>query len=117
MNPIEFVKSRQKQITLPSGFVVTVRKIEMADLLGMDEIPAPLLAMIEKSETSTKLNPREWSQLLDVYARASLVVPSVGDVTDETHIAVFDLPASDKQYIYAWQNEDAADIAATFPKS
>lgn len=114
--------ARTSQETLPSGLLVTLRKVHLLDLAAQGQIPAPLVGQVEQlmqaSAGPQALGVADFPRhaaVIDLVVRAALVDPPVADEPDEAHISLAELPFGDRIHIFNWAQGEAAQVA-TFPE-
>ena len=111
--------SRIHERTLPSGLTVKLRDVTMTDLMLTGKLPDSIMSLMtdtakagEKEfdlETITK-NTVEWNQMLTTLMELSLVEPQIGDMADEEHILLAEIPSDDKLDIFNFLNRGAEDL-------
>ncbi len=111
--------SRMHELDLPSGLPVIVRDVTMTDLLLTGKLPASFVEMAEdaanKGEGGMDLkqlakNGTEFAAMLDALVGLALVTPALGDVADETHITLAELPNDDKMAIFNFVNREVTAL-------
>jgi len=109
MNLAAWRASRLHDIDLPSGLPATVRDVTMTDLLMTGKLPASFVDMAEEAAQNgeggmdlKKLakNGPEFAAMLDALVSIALVTPLIGDVADDAHITLAELPNDDKMEIF-----------------
>lgn len=104
-------RARQQEgeaFTLPSGLDVRLKRVALLDLVQGGKIPATLKAPVgellkRKPDAAVDLADMEkFGDVLDLVAGACLVGPEGLDVAE--------LPSSDKQAIFNWANQAAAQL-------
>lgn len=120
MNLADWRASRTHTMELPSGLEVKVKQVGLEDLLIGGHIPAPLLSQVQQlTDSSVEFNMdaeglaqlQSYAGAIDAVARACLVDPPVADEADDTHLAITELPFSDRLAVFKWANEGAAALA------
>lgn len=116
MNLKEWRAGRETEKTLPSGLVVRVKKVEMVDLVMQGMIPAPLLGMVEElSGKEMKTVPvsdfPRYSELIDVVVRAMVVAPPIAAEADAEHLAIGEIPFTDRLFLFTEASGEAASLA------
>jgi hypothetical protein len=124
MKRSEWRAKRDKQVTLPSGNVVTLRKVSLQQLMKQGQIPAPLAGFIEpllKTKSDPQISMSEFPQIGEVEAlvvMACVVEPKiVNDLytdarwTSEDEIPLSDFDDEDIHAIYEWANGRASQLA------
>lgn len=116
-NLAEWWANQFLELDLPSGLRVTVRDVDMEDLIAMGELPNTLISLLpelqglEDEAAGLKLmgeNPKAFAQLLDGIVKCCLVDPKIGEVSDgETTIAIKDMRGKDKMFLFNWANREA----------
>ena len=106
--------SRVNALTLPSGLTVTVRRLEMSDLLLLGHVPMPLLTVLDELAaqpsaremiTYAQTHP-EFMDLITRITRAVVVAPRIVDADSEASPADADslrmdeIPPTDRLAIY-----------------
>jgi hypothetical protein len=119
---VELAEWRAKQlreVTLPSGLKVTLRSVTITDLALTGKLPESILAMANKADEGGKeavdlmeisRNAGEFTAMLDLLIRLSLVEPALGDEPDEDHIALAEISSDDKMAIFNTINGGAAEL-------
>ena len=111
--------SRLHDIDLPSGLPATVRDVTMTDLLMTGKLPASFVDMAEeaaeKGEGGMDLkklakNGPEFAAMLDALVSIALVTPLIGDVADDAHITLAELPNDDKMEIFNFVNREVTAL-------
>lgn len=110
---------RQSQLTLPSGLVVTVRRVDLIDLAAQGQIPTPLLDQIQAHLTDNAgrfqiADLALLGELPTIIARAAIIDPPLAETGDATHLGLDELPMQDKLAILTWAQQGVAPLA-TFP--
>ncbi len=115
----EWVAAQRETLTLPSGLIATVRRVSVADLAIAGQVPVPLLGKIQQAESVAadtsdiaaledfQKNP-ELMEMVTIVARAAMVEPPIGDVTDDQHLGIDDFTAQDRIAVFNWANQEAA---------
>ncbi len=104
--------SRVNALTLPSGLTVTVRRLEMSDLLLLGHVPMPLLTVLDELAaqpsaremiTYAQTHP-EFMDLMTRITRAVVVAPRIVDgeasPADADSIRMDEIPPTDRLAIY-----------------
>lgn len=107
------------EFPLPSGLTVTLRDVTMTDLLLTGKLPASFVDMAEDAAKGgasgvdlkelTK-NGAEFKAMLDELVRIALVTPLIGEVPDDTHITLDELPTDDKMAIFNFLNREVTAL-------
>jgi hypothetical protein len=115
MDLIEWRKARSEgePFVVPSGLVVHLRRVQLLDLAGKGQIPAPLLAaanglLTGENTMITADDAQEKIGILDLVVGAALAGPEGLDVQE--------LPVSDKLAIYEWVNQPLAPLRPFRPE-
>lgn len=113
--------SRIKERTLPSGLTVKLRDVTMTDLMFTGRLPDSIMKMMTDAadggaqefdlETLAK-NTTEFNQMLNTLVEVSLVEPKIGDVADEEHILLAEIPSDDKLDIFQFLNRGAEQLSS-----
>lgn len=119
----EWRASRLHELDLPSGLHVTVRDVDMTDLLLTGLLPAAVMeeaaeaAKITDSLDLEKLalkmmeeNGPAFKAMLNAIVKAALIEPKIGDVVDDTHITLDELTIEDKSAIMQYVNREVEQI-------
>jgi len=112
--------ARTQQLTLPSGLIVTVRKVDLADLLARGRIPTPLVDMVMVqlgAAETTRVTPEafgDYVAMVNTVVAAALIDPPLAETPDATHLTIDELPLSDRLAIWNWAQAEGAQFAA-FP--
>lgn len=119
MNLAAWRASRLHDIDLPSGLPATVRDVTMTDLLMTGKLPASFVDMAEEAaqngESGMDLkklakNGPEFAAMLDALVAIALVTPLIGDVADDAHITLAELPNDDKMAIFNFVNREVTAL-------
>lgn len=106
---------RTEEVTLPSGLVVTAKRITLEDVIMTGDIPKPLLGMIDtlraESENLTVDRLVEFMPVVDRTVALAIVDPPIADVADDDHLAVTEIPVKDRLALFSWLVQPAAAIA------
>ncbi len=107
---------RLRSETLPSGLQVTIKRVEMLDLVADGAIPLPLLGMAEQFASGETLTVglADWplyAPLINAIAKAVLVDPPAADAPDEAHLGVTELPMSDRIALFMMALGDTQRVA------
>jgi len=102
-------------LTLTSGLVVKVKRIELIDLVASGEIPETLDALVVKATTTGfgVKDIKEFMPLVNTITAACLVEPAIADAPDDTHITLSEMSVQDRLDIFNWANS-AADALSSF---
>jgi len=121
VNLAEWRASRIKERTLPSGLTVQLRDVTMTDLMFTGKLPESIMKMMTDAaesgsqdldlETLAK-NTTEFNQMLNTLVEVSLVEPKIGDVADDEHILLAEIPSDDKLDIFQFLNRGAEQLAS-----
>lgn len=100
---------RNKRIetrVLPSGLEVKVRRVVLMDLAANGEIPETLDALVQKATEGGFgiAEVQEFMPLVNVVVTACLIEPSLGEVADDEHVTLNEIPAADRIDIFMWAN-------------
>lgn len=123
LNLAEWRASRLHELVLPSGLAVTVRDIDMTDMVIMGLLPDSIMEQAEEAAKVTdavdlekmalslmKENGPQFKKFLDAIATASLHEPKIGEKSDETHITLDELTINDKTAIMGFVNREVEQI-------
>lgn len=115
----EWRASRVHERTLPSGLTVQVRDVTMTDLMMTGRLPDSILKMMTDAASGGEQdfdldliakNTTEFNQMLNALVEISLVEPKIGDVADDEHILLAELPTDDKLDIFSFLNRGAEQL-------
>ena len=100
------------QFTLPSGLVVTLRRVSIFDLAAQGEIPDNLTSqvneMIRKGTRDVTLSDfAKFEGLIDIGVKAAMLDPAVGDEPAGDTLGIHELPMLDRIAVFNWANETA----------
>lgn len=113
--------SRLHEETLPSGLVVTLRDVTMTDLMLTGKLPPAFVDMAEQTAKdgagsvdlkNLMKNAADFTLMLNALVTIALVEPKIGDVADDEHITLAELPNDDKMHIFNWANREVAQITS-----
>ncbi len=115
----EWRAGRETELPLPSGLVVTVKPVGLADLAAAGRIPAPLAGSVNKLIESAGSGPArlhvedlaEFGDVLALVARACIVWPPVADEPDAEHLGIGELDMTDRLAVFNFANAGAAKLA------
>jgi len=108
--------SRLKDLELPSGLLVKLRDVTMTDLMLTGKLPDSIMSLITETAKAGELefdlemitkNTREWNEMLITLLELSMVEPQIGDVADDEHILLTEIPGDDKLFIFNYLNRGA----------
>jgi hypothetical protein len=116
--------ARVHDLDLPSGLRAVVRDADMTDLLLSGRLPPVIIEMAKQAaeegkgdldlqKIGTELmekNSQDFLQMLDTIAKAVLVDPQIGDIADDDHITLTELPMTDKIKIMEFINRGAEQL-------
>lgn len=106
MNLSEWRAARATEMKLPSGLVVKIKAVTVLDLAMSGQIPAPLMAGLEKvigAGDSAEFSLATFSELapaINALVKAAVVDPPVADQPDDEHLGVEELSAIDRFAIF-----------------
>lgn len=119
----EWRNNRLHEMDLPSGLHVTVRDVDMTDLLLTGLLPGAVLDEAAEASKITdsldlekvalrlmKENGPSFKKLIDAIATAAMFDPKIGDIADETHITIDELTIDDKSTILEFVNREVEQI-------
>jgi len=109
LNDWRALKASGEEAQLPSGLVVTVRRVGLVDLAAQGKIPQTLQPQIDEITAASKAGQTpsvskvgEMTGILDIVCRACVLGPEGLDVAE--------LDFTDKMAIFSWANEVAAGL-------
>lgn len=108
---------RTEEVTLPSGLVVTAKRITLEDVIMSGEIPKPLLGMIEQLRQEASADALtvdrlvEFMPVVDQTVALAIVDPPIAVVADDEHLTVEELPVKDRLALFTWLVKPAAALA------
>lgn len=96
-------------VELPSGLVVTVKRVSLMDLALQGEIPTPLVAMVNRVMANgldhvTVENVAEYEEPINLVVKAAITMPTVADTSSETTLGVRELPIIDRLAVFRYCN-------------
>lgn len=111
-----------EQLELGSGLVVRARRVGLLDLVEQGQIDAPLLGMVDEllNRDNFRVPLEEFKDYAPVFnriAEAVLVDPPVAQEADDEHLAVTELPVSDRMQLFRWANEPGSRLKSFRPES
>ncbi len=119
LNLAEWRASRLHELILPSGLTVTVRDATMTDLLLTGKLPSSFVDLAEESAKNGQdgldlkqlaKSGEEFRAMLDALVSIALVLPLIGDVADDAHITLDELPNDDKMAIFNFANREVTAL-------
>jgi hypothetical protein len=119
MNLAEWRRSRLHEGPLPSGLTVTLRDVTMTDLMLTGKLPTSFVDLANDSAGQGKPdvdikkmmeNGAEFRLVLDELVKIALVIPKIGDVADDDHITLDELPNDDKMFIFNVINREVTAL-------
>jgi hypothetical protein len=108
---------RTEEVTLPSGLVVTAKRISLEDVIMSGDIPKPLMGMLSALQTEATANALtvdrlvEFMPVVDRTVRLAILEPPIADVADDDHLSIEELPAKDRLALFSWLVQPAAALA------
>ncbi len=111
--------SRIHKLDLPSGLPATVRDVTITDMMLTGKLPASFVDMAieasERGENGMDLkqlakNGTDFREMLDALVTVSLVTPALGDVADDDHITLEEMPYDDKMAIFNFANREVTAL-------
>jgi hypothetical protein len=103
-------KKQGERFVLPSGLVVTMRRVGLLDLAAQGEIPTPLVGVVNEwlkkdswvldVDGAVKMEP-----VLDLVAKACVIDPHVEDEPGEVVMGVKELSIMDRLAVFNWAVE------------
>lgn len=112
------MRNRVEEVTLPSGLEVTLRKVELLDLVGQGDVPETLNVLVKKA-TSTGFDVSDvkaFMPLLNIVTRACLVQPALSEEADAEHLTLDEIPVGDRLAIFSWANQEADALGKFRPE-
>jgi hypothetical protein len=123
MNLADWRAAQMRELELPSGLTVKVRNVDITDLALQGRIPNTLMdvfvnaaeAQDEKSAEklagdAIKNNAEEFGKMLNAVVTAAFVEPRIGDVADDEHITLEEIPMGDKLFVFNELNQEVAKV-------
>jgi len=119
VNLAEWRASRIHERTLPSGLQVKVRDVTMTDLMLTGKLPESITTLMtdmagngaqEMDVALITKNATEWNQMLNTLVELCLVEPQIGDVADDEHILLAEIPTDDKLDLFNFLNRGADQL-------
>lgn len=118
-NLAEWRAGRLHDHTLPSGLEVKLRDVTMTDLMMTGRLPAPIFDLVkeaaERGDADVDLkevskNAADFNAMLNLLTELCLVEPRLGEVADDEHLTLAEIPADDKMEIFNWVNRDVPAV-------
>lgn len=115
----EWRASRIHDLDLPSGLTVKVRDVSMTDLMFTGKLPEAIVSLAKNAAQdgnaefdleSIAQNTSAFNAMLNTLAELCLIEPQIGEVADEEHILLAELPADDKMAIFTFVNRGAESL-------
>ena len=119
MNLAQWRASRVHELVLPSGLEVKVRDMTMTDLLMTGKLPEAIMQTltdnVDVESQSVDLsvitkNTVQWNEMLTTLVQLSLIEPKIGEVVDDEHILLAEMPADDKLKLFEFLNRGAVQL-------
>jgi hypothetical protein len=108
---------RTEEVTLPSGLVVTAKRITLEDVIMSGEIPKPLMGMIDQlrqeaaADALTVDRLVEFMPVVNRTVAMAIIDPPIAEVGDDDHLAVDEIPVKDRLALFSWLVQPAAALA------
>ncbi len=108
--------SRLETLTLPSGLVVTAKRVNLLDLAASGNIPTPLLGeadeLISKGGKTFELKDfPKFAELIRPLMKIIIADPPVADHADENHLGLDEIPMDDQMELFNWSQGEAKKMA------
>lgn len=109
------LKTGERKI-LPSGLVVSLRRVSLLDLAREGVLPDSLSPLIEKLISTGRFEINlsevgEFIHIADLIARRCIIDPPIVDgIGDDEHIGLDEIPTDDKMAVFAWANEGGQEL-------
>jgi hypothetical protein len=120
-------KSYHKLELTTSGLTIWVRDASVTDLMLLGKLPQALLSVImkaaenadkDKEKIELDLNQfagsPDFGALVNGIVMVCAVEPPVTELSDDDHLAIYEIPSSDRLEIFAWANREVAANADGF---
>ena len=111
--------SRIHEETLPSGLEVKLRDVTMTDLMLTGKLSEPIIDMVKQVADSGEQNfdlkmlarnAADFNQMLNLLVEISMVEPRIGEVADDDHITLAELPTDDKMFVFNIVNREVQAV-------
>lgn len=118
----EWRDSRIKEMTLPSGNVIKLKRAGLMDLIEQGGIPdtlGPLAAELASKQQVKILNVDElkrYVEIVNLVVKASAVEPRVSDEPGDNSLGVREMDFTDRVQIYLWANGVATTLRPFRPE-
>lgn len=127
----EWLDSQFKEMTLPSGNVMTLKRVGLMDLIEAGDIPDTLsgltaeLASKQQVRSLTMEELKHYAEIVNLVVKAAAYEPKVADQPGEGTLGVRQIDFIDRVEIYKWANGGATTLrpfraekqTRTFPAS
>jgi hypothetical protein len=106
--------SRQATLTTPSGLVVTVRRVQLVDLIANGGIPQTLDALAKRATEKgfTVTEAMEFMPLINSVVKSAIISPPLADEPDDQHLTLDEVGFEDRMAIFSWANGDATALTS-----
>ena len=110
-----------KEMTLKkSGLTVYLRDASITDLMLAGKLPQSLLGAIQAESDGQAVDLKKFAgendfgALVDAVVMACAVEPPIGEVADDLHLGLHEIPGDDRMEIFNWANREVAPVADQF---
>lgn len=129
--------NRQVEMALPSGLVVTLRRVSLVDIVANGQLPAPLIGLVQElvDNATSGVKPKidladfpDYGKVVEVGVRAAIVSPPLVETSElakltgddrvaylDSHLDYDDLDWDDRTAIFNRVSKGAKEIAP-FPQ-
>lgn len=111
--------TRLQEISLPSGMTIWVKDVTMMDLLLTGKLPEGVVEISEEANKQGGVeidlkkiakNAMEFNQMLDALVMQCVVEPPIAEQGDDEHLALSEISADDKMFIFNWANREVTQL-------
>lgn len=120
-NLADWWASQFTELDLPSGLHVTVRDIDIEDLLANGSLPNTLISIfpefqgMDEEEATKKMveeHPESFADLMNAVVQSCLVEPQIGETRDieKGILTLADIRGRDKMFLFEWANREVKQV-------
>lgn len=110
----EWRNNSSKLVTLPSGNVMKLKRVALAELIGLGRIPDTLtglaVTLINKSTTLTAEQLKEYVEIVNIVVMAAADEPKVARTASDNTLGIDEIDWVDRVQIFSWGNGAASSL-------